>query len=281
MPSKRLRTLTINGADIAVHEAGAGQPIVFVHGSLGDYRTWGAIQRKLQTNFRTISYSRRYNYPNATRWEQKVYSPLLDAEDLLELLNQLSVQNAVVVASSFGGTAALHAALIDTTRIAGLILVEPALRGWLKDLANGEQLTDDFLDHAWLPAKVAFERGEGEEALGLLLDGFNGPGTFAQFSPAMRRALMQNAWEMQLALKQEPNVSYISRSSVRGISLPTLLVCGDRSPKMYRLIAEEVLVQMEQARMVTIEGARHTVWIDQPGRFEELIRAWIDATIID
>ncbi|MEP6756849.1 MAG: alpha/beta hydrolase [Chthonomonadales bacterium] len=274
MPSSRLQTYKVNGAELAVYESGSGDPIVFVHGSLGDYRTWGAIQRRLRGDFRTISYSRRYNYPNATRWTQKDYSPLLDAEDLLELLIQLSVQKAVIVASSFGGTAALHAALLDPSRISGLVLVEPALRGWLKDLANGEKLTDEFFDHAWHPAKLAFDAGDDERAIGLLLDGFNGPGTFAAFTPPMRRALMQNSWEMRLALQQEPNVSYLSRSSIRTLTLPTLVVCGENSPHMYRLIAEELLAQLDQARMTTVPNARHTVWLDQPDHFEQLIRTF-------
>ena len=38
--------------------------MVFVHGSLVDYTEWGPVAQLLENRYRTIAYSRRYNFPN-------------------------------------------------------------------------------------------------------------------------------------------------------------------------------------------------------------------------
>jgi len=46
---------------------GKGEPVVFIHGSLSDYSYWNAEVDKFSEQFKVISYSRRYNYPNHNR----------------------------------------------------------------------------------------------------------------------------------------------------------------------------------------------------------------------
>ena len=41
-----------------------GQPIILIHGTLSDFREWQLQIDKFAQNYRVISYSRRYGYPN-------------------------------------------------------------------------------------------------------------------------------------------------------------------------------------------------------------------------
>ena len=59
-----LKKVKVNGRVLNYIEQGTGEPVVFVHGSLGDYRTWRAQMDTFARHFRVISYSRRYHYPN-------------------------------------------------------------------------------------------------------------------------------------------------------------------------------------------------------------------------
>lgn len=59
-----LQSVRVNGVELHYVERGSGEPIVFVHGSLADYREWASVIEDLSPSFRTIAYSRRYNYPN-------------------------------------------------------------------------------------------------------------------------------------------------------------------------------------------------------------------------
>jgi pimeloyl-ACP methyl ester carboxylesterase len=43
---------------------GPPSPVVFVHGSASDYRTWIAQLNELGKRYNAIVYSRRYHWPN-------------------------------------------------------------------------------------------------------------------------------------------------------------------------------------------------------------------------
>ena len=49
-----VKSVFINGDSIHYIDMGKGDPVVFVHGALGDYRTWGAQMDKFAKNHRVI-----------------------------------------------------------------------------------------------------------------------------------------------------------------------------------------------------------------------------------
>ncbi|MCJ2115670.1 hypothetical protein MKK65_03510 [Methylobacterium sp. J-001] len=57
----------MQGYPLAYQEAGSGEPIVLVHGSLGDYRIWYAQVPVLSKQYRVLSLSLRHYYPE--RWD--------------------------------------------------------------------------------------------------------------------------------------------------------------------------------------------------------------------
>jgi pimeloyl-ACP methyl ester carboxylesterase len=52
-------TVHVNDVDLANVEQGHGDPVVFVHGSLGDYRLWDAQMAPFGERYRVVAYSRR------------------------------------------------------------------------------------------------------------------------------------------------------------------------------------------------------------------------------
>jgi non-heme chloroperoxidase len=61
MKTKEVR---VNGLTLHYIERGQGTPVVLVHGTLGDYRTWDGQLEAFSKGYQLISYSRRYHYPN-------------------------------------------------------------------------------------------------------------------------------------------------------------------------------------------------------------------------
>lgn len=59
-----IKGVWINGDTMHYIDIGKGEPILLVHGSLGDYRTWEAQLDVFAKDHRVIAYSRRYAYPN-------------------------------------------------------------------------------------------------------------------------------------------------------------------------------------------------------------------------
>jgi non-heme chloroperoxidase len=61
-----LKRVSANGTVLAYVELGQGEPVIFVHGGLQDYRMWLKHLPKFAGRYHAIAYSRRNNYPNET-----------------------------------------------------------------------------------------------------------------------------------------------------------------------------------------------------------------------
>ena len=72
-----VRRVTVQGTELAWVEQGSGTPVVFVHGSGADLRTWGYQMGPVaQASFRAVAYSRRFHHPNAPPAEADAYRRL-------------------------------------------------------------------------------------------------------------------------------------------------------------------------------------------------------------
>src|SRR5580765_7114003 len=82
-----LKAVLVNGDSLHYIDIGKGDPVVFVHGTLGDYRVWQAQMDTFAKSHRVISYSRRFFYPNKQVIDDSAdYSVIQHAKDLAEFL---------------------------------------------------------------------------------------------------------------------------------------------------------------------------------------------------
>ena len=71
-----MRQVNVNGVNLEYTEQGRGAPVVLVHGSVSDYRTWSVVQPRFAERYRTIAFSRRYHWPNERiPSDHRVYTP--------------------------------------------------------------------------------------------------------------------------------------------------------------------------------------------------------------
>jgi len=138
-----------NGTNLEYVEKGHGDPIIFVHGSLGDLGTWRFQMEYFSKRYRAIAYSRRYHYPNAGPGEILDYSVDLHAKDLASLIGGLGLQRPHIVGSSFGAYAALVLTAEHPELVRSLTLGEPPLLPWLEGTQEGMLLMEAFLTKVW------------------------------------------------------------------------------------------------------------------------------------
>src|SRR5665811_2228553 len=101
---RELKTLELNGYKISYIDIGEGEPIVFVHGAISDYRVWEAQMCTFSENYRVIALSRRYAYPNnQTISDSNDYSVKAHAKDLVGFLQILNLGPVHLVGHSYGG----------------------------------------------------------------------------------------------------------------------------------------------------------------------------------
>ena len=83
---QQLKKIHVNGVELHYVDRGQGEPVIFIHGGLADYRMWEAQTAAFARDYRTIAYSRRYNFPNTNRRLRPDYSWSVDAQDLAALI---------------------------------------------------------------------------------------------------------------------------------------------------------------------------------------------------
>jgi pimeloyl-ACP methyl ester carboxylesterase len=97
-----LQHVTVNGVSRAYQEVGTGEPLVLVHGGLGDLRSWAAQLEPLGARCRAIAYSRRYARPNEPIAPGLPDPMPVHVADLVALLHTLGAAPAHLVGNSWG-----------------------------------------------------------------------------------------------------------------------------------------------------------------------------------
>lgn len=115
----------INHTALEYLERGHGEPVVFVHGSDSDYRTWCLQHEEFGNRFRAIVYNRRYHWPNKPIAEGADYSMAEHVNDLETLIQLLNAAPAHIVGHSYGALVSLLLAVQSPQLVRTLVLAEP------------------------------------------------------------------------------------------------------------------------------------------------------------
>lgn len=119
--------------EISLHyiECGEREPLVLVHGTLGDYRVWLDQVHLLSQNYRVISYSRRYHYPNPWPQDASDFTVNIHAKDLADFIQHLDLVKVHLIGHSYGALTALIAARDHPGLVRSLNLGEPPAMSFL------------------------------------------------------------------------------------------------------------------------------------------------------
>jgi pimeloyl-ACP methyl ester carboxylesterase len=115
----------INGVELEVRDRGSGEPVVFVHGSMGDECAAVLTEPLLANQYRLIDYHRR-GWGNSARLQAPL-SIEQQAADCTAVMHHLGVERAHLVGQSYGGLILLPMALDTPDAVQTLSLLEPAL----------------------------------------------------------------------------------------------------------------------------------------------------------
>lgn len=114
--------LTVNNASLYYEDDGAGQPLLFVHGSGTSGQVWGAQQREFVADHRVVVPDRRGCGRSARPAAGNTMDGLV--ADLAELIRALDLHRPVVIGSSSGSTYAIELALRHPDLLGGVVAVD-------------------------------------------------------------------------------------------------------------------------------------------------------------
>jgi pimeloyl-ACP methyl ester carboxylesterase len=278
--------LDINGTRLEVIEQGTGEPVVFIHGSASDYRTWKPQLDDLGNLFRAIAYSRRYHWPNDGIPNDADYSMEEHVDDLQALLRSLDAGAVHLVGHSYGAFVALLLAIREPRLVRTLILAEPPV-------------TTLFVSNKPRPAEILrllFSRPRS--AIAIMRFGAKGvgPATAAarrgDMDAAMRifgTAVLGREFYQGLASSRLEQVSAnaikaeflgsgfapLKDEDVRGIQVPTLLVSGQQSPGVFHRLLDRLEELLPHSERVEVRGASHIMHEDNAAAYNAALRSFL------
>jgi pimeloyl-ACP methyl ester carboxylesterase len=255
-----------NGVQLHTVREGQGTPLFFIHGAMGDWRSWGAQWHAFTSHFDCVSYSRRYSFPNHNPMPSPDHGALHEAQDLLHLMDAMGIEQAVLVGSSYGAFTALALAVQAPERVKAVVAVEPPMMKYAYRTPEGQAVAETFRRDVIEPANAAFRAGEDERAAQIMTGGINGGQSAVNTGPAMERRL-QNLRAMKMLALSSDEFPLLTPEQLAHLPMPVLLLAGSETQAVHKAIFENVCAAMPQARQGWIDAAGHGVTREQPAHF--------------
>ena len=116
----------VNGVSLHYEEHGSGEPLVLLHGGIGNSEMFGAIMPALSASRRVIAVDLQGH--GATADVDRPLRPETMADDVAALIANLGLDRADVMGYSLGGLVALRTAIQHPQRVRRLVLVSVGFR---------------------------------------------------------------------------------------------------------------------------------------------------------
>lgn len=281
--------VSIAGTRIECRESGSGEPLVLVHGSASDYRTWELQQDAFAERFRVISYSRRYHWPNDPIQDGTDYSMNEQVADLRALLRVLDAAPAHLVGHSYGAFLCLLLAMRESSLVRTLVLAEPPvitlfvssrpkLGEILKLLATRPCVAADIMKFGVkgvAPASKAFMRGDMEAGLRTFGDAVFGPGGYDRLSGPRKAQVDDNLAAVKAEVLGSGFVPLAARD-LRRLEAPVLLVTGENSVRLFRHLMDGLEELLPRTERVEIPKASHLVHEDNASAYNRAVQSFLE-----
>jgi non-heme chloroperoxidase len=179
-----------------------------------------------------------------------------------------------VVAHSSGAHAALFFAALHPEMVVSLALNEPPAIGILTGVPGAGEMLKEWGSGLAL-AREALKAGDVKTGIPLFVNGVGGPGAYERRSDAAKKMNLDNVASYQAdATTKRPRPVFYLRNG-QGINAPTLLSNGERSPRFFYWIIDQLEVCLPNHERIVIAGSSHTVPSESPDAYDRAILAFL------
>jgi pimeloyl-ACP methyl ester carboxylesterase len=256
----------VNGVELYYESTGEGVPLVFAHGGGGNLLQWTYQVPHFSERYRVVTFDNRGH--GRSESPAAGYSIEIFSEDILGLLDSLSLERVVLIGLTMGAMTALRFALDHPDRLSGMVLVGVS--------EGGREVMRERFE---MSAQIAESHG-----MEMLAEGF----CSVVFSPwfreersdfvadckkSMQAASPRGYAESIRALANRPRLT----DRLSEIRAKTLVVVGEDDVTEFPLEDADLYAQgIRDARLVRIEKAGHLACIEQPDVFNALLDGFLE-----
>ena len=268
-----------NGVELHYVRAGQGAPLVFIHGAMGDWRSFEAQWQAFTPHYDCVTYSRRFSFPNENAKPSPDHSALDEAEDLALLLDALGWRRAILVGSSYGGFTALALAVRAPERVQAVVAVEPPMMKYAALSPEGKDAEQRFRRDVIAPANAAFRAGDDERAAQIMTGGINGAKNSFTADPEAMRRRMQNVGAMKALALSSDEFPLLAPEKLAALPMPVFLLSGERTAPVHAAVFANVCTAMPRAERRRVANAGHGVSREQPEVFNKAVLAFLERSV--
>jgi pimeloyl-ACP methyl ester carboxylesterase len=238
--AKRSGFVSINGIRIWYATFGHGQPVLLLHGGLGNSNYWGNQVPALAKHYQVIVMDSR-GHGRSTRNKQP-YSYELMASDVVGLMDFLKIKKAAVIGWSDGAIIGLDIAIHHPDRVTKLFAYA----------ANSapDGIRADLFKSTLFNAYIARTKKEYKQL---------------SATPKEYKSLFNQLSKMSAT---QPN---FTKAQLRSISVPTWIVAGDHDEVVKRENTELIAATIPNAGLLIQPWVSHFAFLQDPQQFNKEI----------
>jgi 3-oxoadipate enol-lactonase len=260
--------LETNGARIAYDVEGRGEPVVLIHAGIANRGQWDAQVTALRDAYRVIRYDTRGYGESETD-----AVPFSNRADIAALLDHLDERSAHLVGMSRSGSIALDFAIEFPDRVRSLVVAAGGISGY-ESPDGSPSGTFDEADRLW-EAKD-WERLADWEA-DFWVDGPGKPRGRAD--PAIRAKVHGWILDNYRAEKEEGQPIVLDPPAVGRLGelrAPLLVILGELDEPGTSEAMRHLAASVPGAQLEVFENAAHMLNLEQPERFNRVLREFLD-----
>lgn len=248
-------------------------PVILLHGSLSDHKSWDSVVLLLSRDLRVIVYDRRgHSQSISSRQEDSIFD---DAEDLAAIIEQASGCPAHIVGTSGGAAIALRLACNRPDLFHSLTVHEPPLIEALPETDESQQYKRELSEKFDVFVKT-MESGRSAEAVGFFVDAISdGSGTWDNLPTVQREIFTKNAWTLFHEFHDKdffvPDYAGLSK-----FKKPVLFTQGGKSaPFFSKIIDILIATSLPDAERLVYQDAGHMPHETHPHEYANTVVSFI------
>ncbi|PGL88003.1 2-succinyl-6-hydroxy-2,4-cyclohexadiene-1-carboxylate synthase [Bacillus sp. AFS054943] len=264
--------VTLQGVSYEYEVVGSGEPLLLLHGFTGSMETWRSFVPSWSEQFQIILVDLVGHGRTESPEDVTHYGIRNVALQMKELLDHLHIEKAHILGYSMGGRLAITMACLYPEYVRSLIL-ENCTAGLESEEDRKERREkDERLAH-----KIEREGIESFVSMWENIPLFETQKRLAQnVQEAVRKErLANNPKGLANSLRGMGTGAQPSWwNELESFKMPVLLLNGEYDEKFFRIL-KNIKKYVSDAKFVKIDGAGHAIHVEQPEKFDTIVKGFL------